>query len=71
MSVIIILLLASVSVAFLFLIGFIWSVKTGQYSDEVSPSIRILFDDIPMSPTSEIKKAESIPDTQIKSVEKI
>lgn len=71
MSVIIILLLASVSVAFLFLIGFIWSVKTGQYSDEVSPSIRILFDDIPMSPTSEITKAESIPDIQIKSVEKI
>ena len=44
MSVIILLLIASISVAALFLAGFIWSVKTGQYDDEVSPSIRILFD---------------------------
>jgi len=44
MSVIIILLIASISVAALFLAAFIWSVKTGQYDDEVSPSIRILFD---------------------------
>lgn len=44
MSVVILLLIASISVAGLFLIAFIWSVKTGQYDDEVSPSIRILFD---------------------------
>ncbi len=44
MSVVILLLIASISVAGLFLLGFIWSVKTGQYDDEVSPSIRILFD---------------------------
>lgn len=47
MSVIIILLLASITVAALFLAGFIWSVKTGQYDDDISPSIRILFDDKP------------------------
>lgn len=28
-----------------FLAAFIWSVKTGQYEDEYTPSIRILFDD--------------------------
>lgn len=44
MSVIILLLIASISVASLFLAGFIWSVKTGQYDDEISPSVRILFD---------------------------
>lgn len=47
MSVIILLLIASISVAGLFLVAFIWSVKTGQYIDEVSPAIRILFDDVP------------------------
>jgi cbb3-type cytochrome oxidase maturation protein len=47
MSVIIILLIASISIAALFLLGFLWSVKSGQYDDDVSPSIRILFDDAP------------------------
>ncbi len=51
MSVIIILLIASISIAALFLLGFIWSVKTGQYEDDVSPSIRILFDDAPKKTT--------------------
>jgi len=45
MSVIIILLIASISVAGLFLAAFIWSVKKGQYDDEASPPIRMLFED--------------------------
>jgi cbb3-type cytochrome oxidase maturation protein len=45
MSVIILLLFASISVAGLFLAAFIWSVKSGQYDDEASPPIRMLFDD--------------------------
>jgi cbb3-type cytochrome oxidase maturation protein len=44
MSAIIILLLASISVAALFLAAFIWSVKSGQYDDEFSPPQRILFE---------------------------
>lgn len=44
MSVIIILLLASIGVAGLFLAAFLWSVKTGQYDDDVAPSVRILFE---------------------------
>jgi cbb3-type cytochrome oxidase maturation protein len=28
-----------------FLAAFIWSVKSGQYDDDQTPSIRILFDD--------------------------
>ncbi len=47
MSVIIILLIASISVAALFLVAFIWSVKNGQFRDEVSPAVRILFEDKP------------------------
>lgn len=48
MSVIIILLIASISVAALFLFAFIWSVKNGQFRDEVSPAVRILFEDKPL-----------------------
>lgn len=49
MSVIILLLIASISVAGLFLGAFIWSVKTGQYDDENSPAVRMLFDEKPKS----------------------
>jgi cbb3-type cytochrome oxidase maturation protein len=45
MSVIIILLIASISVAALFLAAFIWSVKNGQMDDDYAPPRRILFDD--------------------------
>jgi len=34
-------------VAFLFLVLFIWAVKSGQYDDTFTPSVRILFDDDP------------------------
>jgi len=50
MSVIILLLAASISVAALFLGAFIWSIKTRQYDDEYSPPVRMLFDDPPPSP---------------------
>jgi cbb3-type cytochrome oxidase maturation protein len=45
MSVIIILILASLAVALLFLTGFIWAVRSGQYEDTVTPSLRVLADD--------------------------
>ncbi len=51
MSVIIILLIASITVAALFLIAFLWSVKSGQFEDDFSPSSRILFDDKPTTTT--------------------
>jgi len=47
MSVIILLLIVSISVASLFLFAFIWSVKDGQYDDEIAPAVRILFEDKP------------------------
>lgn len=45
MSVIIILVIVSVIVAGSFLAAFIWSVKKGQYDDDYTPSVRMLFDD--------------------------
>lgn len=51
MSVIILLLLASITVAGIFLAAFLWSVKTNQYEDEFSPPVRMLFDDMPPAET--------------------
>lgn len=45
MKVIIILIGASILIAGGFLIAFIWSVRSGQYDDDYTPSIRMLFDD--------------------------
>jgi cbb3-type cytochrome oxidase maturation protein len=45
MSVVIILILASLAVALLFLAGFIWAVRSGQYEDTVTPSLRVLAED--------------------------
>lgn len=45
MSVIVILIGVSVLVALGFLAAFLWAVKSGQYDDKYTPSIRMLFDD--------------------------
>ena len=47
MAVIVILILASLGVAGLFLAGFIWAVQSGQYEDTCTPALRILADDAP------------------------
>ena len=39
------LLTISVIVALIFFVAFILSVKTGQYDDTYTPSVRMLFDD--------------------------
>jgi len=56
MSVIILLLIASITVAAFFLGAFLWSVRKGQFDDEVSPPVRILFDDT-------VKPTEDLPET--------
>ena len=45
MSVIYILLAISIIVAIGFFIAFIVAVKTGQYDDSYTPSVRMLFED--------------------------
>ena len=49
MSAFFLLIGASIVVAAGFLIAFLWSVKNGQYDDDYTPSVRMLFD-------NEIKK---------------
>lgn len=45
MIVIFILIGLSLIVALIFLFLYIWSVKDGQYDDDKTPAMRILFDD--------------------------
>lgn len=47
MGVIYIMLIVSLFVALFFLISFFWATKTGQFDDDYTPSVRILFDDEP------------------------
>ena len=47
MSVLILLIGFSILIAGGFLVAFIWSVKKGQYDDDYTPSVRMLFDDKP------------------------
>jgi len=35
----------SILVASGFLVAFLWSVRSGQYDDDYTPSVRMLFDD--------------------------
>ena len=45
MSVVIILMLASLAVGLVFLSAFVWSVRSGQYEDTLTPAMRVLLDD--------------------------
>ena len=48
MSVIIVLILVSLCVGLAFLGAFIWSVRSGQYEDTLTPSMRMLLEDAPV-----------------------
>lgn len=58
MSVLFVLIGASLGVALVFLAAFIWSVKSGQFEDEYTPSVRILFDET--EKTNPVNKTKSI-----------
>jgi cbb3-type cytochrome oxidase maturation protein len=45
MKIIIILIIISLLVAISFLVAFLWAVKSGQFDDRYTPSVRVLFDE--------------------------
>jgi cbb3-type cytochrome oxidase maturation protein len=59
MSVIYILLSISIVVAIIFFVAFIYAVKKGQYDDNYTPSVRMLFED-------ELVKEQTKPTIKIK-----
>jgi cbb3-type cytochrome oxidase maturation protein len=61
MSVMLILILFSISTALIFLAAFVWAVKSGQFEDDYTPSVRILMEETPPA-------AEPVNDTSIQSL---
>jgi len=60
MSVIVILILASLAFALAFLAAFIWAVKSGQFEDTCTPGMRILGEDEAATPhISKARDADS------------
>ncbi len=59
MSVLFIMIGASLVLAIGFLTAFLWAVKKGQYEDDYSPAVRILFD-------TEVKKQSETPSSNDK-----
>ena len=59
MNIIFVLILISLFVALGFLAAFIWAVKSGQYEDGYTPSVRMLFDNKPLPPTKASPTAAS------------
>jgi cbb3-type cytochrome oxidase maturation protein len=53
MSAIFIMIGASLLLAIGFLIAFIWSVKSNQYEDDYTPSVRMLFDNTTIQETKQ------------------
>lgn len=45
MTIIILLISISLTIALIFLGAFIWSIRSGQFDDTYGPSVRMLFDD--------------------------
>ena len=58
MEVVYITIGVSIIVAVLFFIAFIKSVKSGQYEDTYTPSVRMLFDDELVTPNSKKEEQE-------------
>ncbi|MGB1039506.1 MAG: cbb3-type cytochrome oxidase assembly protein CcoS [Flavobacteriales bacterium] len=45
MNILFVLIGISITIAIIFLLLFTWAVKSGQYEDDYTPSIRMLFDE--------------------------
>lgn len=64
MSIIALLITISLTIALLFLGIFLWSMKSGQYDDTYTPSVRMLFDDKPsktdLPGTEKINQGKSV-----------
>lgn len=58
MGIIVILIAISLTIAVIFLAIFYWSMKSGQYDDTYTPSVRMLFDNkVPKEKEKPAKRA--------------
>jgi cbb3-type cytochrome oxidase maturation protein len=66
MSVLVILIAASILIAGGFLTAFLWSVRNGQFDDDYTPSVRMLFEAV-NSPSDNAGEAAVDPSTKQQS----
>ncbi len=69
MSAIIFLIFIGILVAGGFLAAFIWAVRSGQYDDDYSPSVRMLFDNksqMDQQEADKVSEKEVLKKTEIK-----
>ncbi len=59
MNIFYLLIGVSLIAALIFLALFIWAVKSGQYDDNYTPSVRILFDDDKPESEEDVKEPEN------------
>ncbi|MGC1244138.1 MAG: cbb3-type cytochrome oxidase assembly protein CcoS [Chryseosolibacter sp.] len=64
MTIIILLIAISLSIAIFFLVIFYWNMKSGQYDDTYTPSVRMLFDDKPAKDTGRKEESATNRDTK-------
>ena len=60
MSIIFLLASISLAIAIFFLGAFLWAVKSGQYEDDYTPSVRMLFDDSPKQNQNSDNKIDNL-----------
>ncbi len=60
MDIIFLMISVSIVIAIIFFVLFIKSVKSGQYDDLYTPSVRMLFEDEFINDESKIKETKSI-----------
>jgi cbb3-type cytochrome oxidase maturation protein len=65
MSVLVLLIFASLAMATAFLAAFVWAVRSGQYEDTQTPSMRVLSEEPPANRKS---KQENFPPTKTQPI---
>ncbi|MFA5327245.1 MAG: cbb3-type cytochrome oxidase assembly protein CcoS [Prolixibacteraceae bacterium] len=68
MSVVFILVFVAILIASAFLIAFVWAVKSGQYDDTYTPSVRMLFDDPEIIEDKTVEDAKKTSSDEEKSI---
>ena len=68
MAIIILLISISLFIAVGFLLSFLWNMKSGQYDDTYSPSVRMLFDDKPTRRSEKHQDGKAVNGNAVKKV---
>jgi cbb3-type cytochrome oxidase maturation protein len=61
MSIIYLLIGCSITIALIFLVGFLWSIRSGQYDDTYTPAVRMLFEADASKPDVPVQAAADDP----------